>query len=525
MTGTGTLLRLALRLDRVRLSVWVFVLAVMPAATAAQYQTIYPNDQAIRDVSGFVSNPSLVALNGPLFSATLGGLTAWKIGATEFILVALMSLLTVVRHTRAEEEAGRLELVGSGSVGRYAPLTAALALAGLANLAVSVLTTVFLLGTGLAAAGSVAFGLAVGVTGLVFAALAAVAAQLAEGGRTASGIAVAALGGAYLLRAAGDTGPTWLSWLSPLGWGIEMRAYAGERWWVAGLALALVAVLLCGAYALVARRDLGAGVLSQRPGAPAAGAALGGPLGLAWRLQRGVLVSWVVGMAVAGAVLGGSADGLSANSLDSNQKVSDLLARLGGHQGITDAYLAAVFGITGLVVGGYAVQATLRLRAEESSGRVEPLLAAPVGRVRWVLSHLVIALAGTAGLLAVAGLSGGLVYGLEIHDVGGQVPRLLGAALAQLPATWVLAGLGVALFGLVPRLAALGWAALVACFLLLELGALLDLSQPVLDVSPFAHVPKLPGGALTGAPLLWLTAVAAALAAAGVAAFRHRDAG
>ena len=121
---------------------------------------------------------------------SLGGLTAWKIGVTEFILVALMSLLTVVRHTRTEEETGRLELVGATVVGRYAPLTAALVTAGLANLAIVVLVALGLIGAGLPAAGSVAFGLAIGLVGLLFAAVAAVAAQLTEGARAATGIAV-----------------------------------------------------------------------------------------------------------------------------------------------------------------------------------------------------------------------------------------------------------------------------------------------------------------------------------------------
>jgi len=125
-TGTGPLLRLALRLDRVRLPIWVLLLAISPTATAAQYQKLYPDEQSLQLVSSVVSNASLVALNGPLFGVNIGGLTAWKIGVTEFILIGLMSLLTVVRHTRTEEETGRLELLGATVVGRYAPLTAAL---------------------------------------------------------------------------------------------------------------------------------------------------------------------------------------------------------------------------------------------------------------------------------------------------------------------------------------------------------------------------------------------------------------
>jgi len=177
------------------------------------------------------------------------------------------------------------------------------------------------------------------------------------------------------------------------------------------------------------------------------------------------------------------------------------------------------------VAAAYTVQVTLRLRAEETSGRVEPLLATPVGRLRWALSHLVFALLGTALLLAAAGASAGLVYGLQVHDVGAQVTRLLAAGLVQVPATWVLAGFGTALFGLAPRLAGLTWAGLIACVVLLELGTLLGLGQWLADASPFGHVPKLPGSAVTGTPLVWLTAIAAVLMVAGLAGFRRRDLG
>src|SRR5262249_44096901 len=151
------------------------------------------------------------------------------------ILVGLMSVLTVVRHTRTEEETGRLELLGATVVGRNAPLTAALLVTGLANVVIAVLAALGLMATGLAPAGSWAFGLATALVGLLFAALAATTVQLTQSGRAAGGIAMAVLGGVYLLRAAGDSGPTWLSWLSPLGWALHMRPYADERWWVAGL--------------------------------------------------------------------------------------------------------------------------------------------------------------------------------------------------------------------------------------------------------------------------------------------------
>ncbi|WP_238016737.1 ABC transporter permease [Dactylosporangium sp. AC04546] len=524
LAGTGHLLRLALRIDRLRLPVWVAVLALMPVGTAAQYQQLYPTDESLRIVSGVVSNPSLVALNGPLFGLSIGSLTAWKIGITELVLVALMSVLTVVRHTRAEEESGRAELLGATVVGRAAPVTAALLTVAIANAAIALLVAATLAGLGLPAAGALATGLAIGAAGLCFGAAAAVAAQFTRSARAATGIGLGVLGAAYLLRALGDTGPVALSWASPVGWALRMRPFAGERWWVLALFALATAACVTAAYVLLGRRDLAAGLLPERPGPAAAAPALAGPFALAWRLHRGILLGWVVAMALAGAVFGGAASSITDN-LDANQNLVDMLSRLGGTDGILNGYLAAIFGITGLTVAAYSVQATLRLRAEETGGRLEALLATRTGRSRWLLSHLLIALLGTALLLAVAGAAAGVAYGAQVHDVGGQVPRMLADALVQLPAAWVLAGLGTALFGLAPRLTALTWAALVACVMVLELGALLGLSQWVLDLSPFAHVPHLPGDPFTATPLLWLLAVAAALVAGGLAGFRRRDIG
>ncbi|MDT5036781.1 MAG: polyether ionophore transport system permease protein [Micromonosporaceae bacterium] len=525
-SGTGPLIRLALRLDRIRLPIWVLVIAASVAGTASSYQKLYPTAaERIRIGDGIAHNPSLLALSGPIFNpAAIGGLTAWKVLTSAVVAAALMSLFTTVRHTRAEEEAGRLELVGAAVVGRYAPLTATLVVAVGANAAIALAVTAALAGTGLPAGGSIAFGLAIAAGGVVFTGVAAVTAQLVESARAATGAAAAVLGGAYLLRAVGDTGPTWLSWLSPIGWSLRLRPYAGDRWWTLALTGALTVVLAATAYALVGRRDLGAGLFAARLGPAAAAPGLRSPLALAWRLHRGMLVGWLVGVIVWGAVLGAAAAGIEGLVTD-DSKIVEILARMGGRKGIIDAFLATSLSLAGLAVAGYAVQATLRLRAEEAAQRAEPVLAARVGRIRWAASHLVFATVGAAGLLAAGGAATGLAYGLRVHDVGGEVPRLLGAGLVQLPAALVLAGVATALFGLAPRYAVAGWGALAAFGVLLELGALLRLNHWIMDVSPFTHVPKLPGSAFAITPLVWLVAVAAALTCTGLAAFRRRDVG
>jgi ABC-2 type transport system permease protein len=117
----------------------------------------------------------------------------------------------------------------------------------------------------------------------------------------------------------------------------------------------------------------------------------------------------------------------------------------------------------------------------------------------------------------------GVTYGLIAGDVGGRLPGILGGALAQLPAVWVLAALAVALFGLLPRFAPAAWGLLAACLLLLLVGTTLEFDKWVLDLSPFTHVPHLPGGELRPAPLVALTLAAGALAALGLLGVRRRD--
>jgi ABC-2 type transport system permease protein len=354
-----------------------------------------------------------------------------------------------------------------------------------------------------------------------------VAAQLTSGAGAARGIAVGVLGGTWLLRVIGDVsglsggGLSWLSWLSPIGWAHRLRPYAGEQWWVLGLVVALTALLAVAAVALEARRDVGAGLLPDRPGPASAAPGLRSPLALAWRLHRGLLASWTAGFAVVGVVLGGAASSVGDMVAD-NQALEDIFTRMGGRSGVVDAYLVSVMGILGLMAAGYAIQATLRLRAEETSGRAEPVLATAVGRLQWAGSHLLFSVAGSALALVAAGLTVGLTYGVSSGDVGRGVSRVLEGALVQVPAVWVLAAVAVALVGLAPRFAAAAWGALAVCVILGLVGAALQLDQWVMDLSPFTHVPRVPGDALTATPLVLLLAMAAALGGAGLAGLRRR---
>ncbi|MEU5213590.1 ABC transporter permease [Streptomyces sp. NPDC020742] len=529
LAGTGALLRLALRRDRVLVPAWALALSAAVAAMGSSFEALYDTAAKRTELAGSMNaNGSMRALYGPVFGDSIGGLIAWRMAGFGAVLAAVMSLLIVVRHTREEEETGRQELLSAAVVGRRAPLTAALLTALLANAGVTVLIAGGLTASGQPAAGSFALGLAIGGTGALFAALAAIAAQLTESARLARGLTGAVLGLAFALRAAGDAATTGagspLTWASPLGWSENLRAYAGERWWVLLLFAAGTALALAAGYVLTARRDIGMSFLPARPGPAAAPRSLNGPFGLAWRLQRGTLLGWSAGFLCAGGIFGGIARG-AADLVGDNAQTRQIVERMGGQQGLTDAFLATMAGMLGMVAALYAVGAVLRLRGEETGGRAEPVLAGAVGRLRWAAGHLVIAYLGTAAVLAAGGLALGTAYGVSVGDLGGRLGPVLVATLAQVPAVWTLTSLAVLILGLLPKATGAVWAVVGGCLALGWIGPSLKFPQWLMDLSPYSHLPKLPGAEATAAPFVWLLALSAVCAAAGLVGVRRRDLG
>ncbi|MEJ3748880.1 anibiotic ABC transporter [Actinomycetes bacterium KLBMP 9797] len=534
-TGTGRLIRLALRRDRIQLPVWILGSAIVLAAGAAAVADEFPTQQdRVEAISGVSGSPAVLLMRGVPVGASEGAFVNFRNLAFLLVLAGLMSTFAVVRHTRQNEETGRAELIGSGSVGRYAQLTAALALVVGADLVFGATMAGTLVAVGLPAAGALAFGAACAATGAAFAGIAAVAAQLFQSARAANSLAAAAVGVAYLVRGVGDALgepaadgirviSAWPSWLSPFGWGALVRPFGGERWWVLALPAALVALCVAAAFALVERRDLGAGLVPDRPGPARAGRALLRPLGLAWRLHRGATIGWVLGAAAMGVGVGTLSDAVTG-SLGGNEGTTDLLNQLAGARAgaLVDAFFAAMMNVFGAFAAGYVVQAMLRPRAEEASGRAEPVLATAVGRVRWAGAHLACAVGGAAALLVAAGAGMGIGDAAVGGDTG--VGTLTAAGLAQLPAALTVAGFVLLVFGGLPRLVvSLAWAALVVSLVCGLFGDLFGLPRAVRDLSPFSHVPAMPAVDPTAGPLLALVAVAAALAAAGLALFRRRD--
>ncbi|MFI9508350.1 ABC transporter permease [Nocardia sp. NPDC052566] len=521
--GTGQLLRLYLRRDRIVLPLWSILFALLPAMYVSSTKAVYSSQADVEKYARTINDsPALVAMYGRLYNLhDIGPVALWKAGPF-FAMIAIATVLTVIRHTRVEEETGRAELVGATSIGRYAGLTAVLIMTAAGCVFTGVVSTFMLAANDLPLSGSFAFSAALAASGLAWAGVAAVAAQVSTGARTARGIALGALAAAFAIRAIGDVGNGVLSWFSPLGWCLQLRAFAGERWWVFLLLFALAAGTTVAAYVLLSKRDTGSGLVAERPGAATATPALSGPAGLAWRLQRGSLFGWSIGFLLYGALMGGALNSVG-DLINDSGSIRDVLDRLGGTQVLTDSVMTMAFTMLAIAASAYSISAALRLHDEESSQRAEATLAGSVSRERYALSHIGFALLGPVVLLLIAGAAVGVVYGLASGDLGGALGDAVAAALVQVPAVWVITGIAVAIYGFAPRFTPVAWGVLSAMLVIFFLGALDGLPQAVIDLIPFTHPPKLPGAAFAVTPILWLLAIAAALIAAGVTAFRRRD--
>ena len=282
MTGSMAFLRAFIRRDRWLYLWWGVGVALLYVSQAWSVDGLYTTQAEFdRAAAGMEGNAALIAMAGPARALnTTGGQVTWQAAAFGAICAGLMSMFIVGRHTRAEEESGRDELLRAAPVGRFATMTAALLDTMIANVVLGALVAGSLATYGLAVPDSLALGVGLTLTGWFFTGTALVAVQLTASTRAAYGLAGSVIGIAYVLRAIGDVSTPALSWISPIGWYQAMHAFSGLRWWPVLLPAAGTVVVVAVARTVFDRRDFGSGVLAAALGPVAPAPAC--PAGSVW---------------------------------------------------------------------------------------------------------------------------------------------------------------------------------------------------------------------------------------------------
>ena len=532
------LLRQRLRRDRWQLVIWLLSIGALAAFSAASIQQTYASAAARLQLMRLaIADPTILVLRGLPQGSTLAALTFFEIFTFLALLAGLMNTFLAVRHSRAEEESGRAELVAATPAARLLPTVATVGHAVVANILLAAVTGLGFIAVGLPVAGSLLAGAVTAGAGLAFFGVGLLLAQVMSTSRGANGSAAAVVVAAYLVRGIGDATGTpigdgthlraaWPSWLSPIGWGQQAAPYTADNGWPLLLQIGLAAVLVAGVFALQALRDSGAGLIAERPGRAAASPALSGMLGLAWRLQRPTVIGWTVGGVLAGLLAGALGSAIDSSLADDPNLASirEALRRIGagGSGPLIDLFISAIFSIVGVLAAACAVQAVIRLRQEEQSGTAETLLAGPVSRIRWLFSFVTVGVSAVLLVLIAAAIASGLSA-----MAAGEDPSVIGtsvaAAAAQLPVALVYLGVLTLLFVVLPSWTVpVGWAALGLGAFVGIFGGLIQLPEWLRHVSPFADVPVVVGNVdWTGG--YWMFGITVVALAGAAVLIRRRD--
>lgn len=522
LAGFGLSVRFILRRNWLRLLIWALVLALMIPIVYSSQQEAFPT-QAARDAYANVANTqAIAAMTGlPYAAGSLGGILVIKIWMTLAVALGFAAIFLVTRNGRADEEAGRTELLRGSALGRHAFSLANYAVVGGLCIVTGLLITLLALFDNLPVAGSWVLGGSIAGVGLAFVGVAALCGQLSSTSRGANSLGVALLAVFYLIRAvadvnASDTKVTALSWFSPIGWGQNMRSFSQDTWWPFLALLAFAAACCVLALRIEIRRDLGQGLLPQRRGPGRATAVLASPIGLALRLQRATLVSWLLGAIVAGLFFGSVAKAMTTVLDPSNSYAK---AFLGGSHDMLNGIMGTFVLFNAMLAGAFALQSLSGARTEESGGRLESQLAGSLARTRWLGAHIAVAATGSAVML----LLGGWLTGVSSNGAASG-SALAGASFAYWPAVLLMMGVLLFLHGFLPRLSvSLSWAVYGISVVVAMFGPLFSLSEDAIKATPFGAVPRMPAESFALPPLVVLIVIAVVLGVLGIWRFRNRD--
>jgi ABC-2 type transport system permease protein len=519
------LARLIVRRDRIRIPLWLIGITFFTLIVPLAYDDLYGSDQERQGMAETMANPAMTAMvgQGNLENYTVGAMTSHQMLLLTAVVVGLMNILLMNRHTRVDEEEGRIELIRSLPVGRLANINATLLILVLINILLALINGFGLYALGIESLdleGSLLYGAALGGTGIVFAGITSVFAQTSESSRGVVGYSIAALLAAYLIRAIGDVSSETLSMVSPLGWVTKTEAYWNNNWWPILLLIGGAAILFILANYLNSIRDLEAGFFPARPGREKASVFLQSPLGHALRLQRTGMIAWAIGLLILGLSYGSVLGDLESFFSD-NDMLREMLVQEEGYS-LTEQFIPMLMMVMSLLAAVPPVMAMLKLYGEEKKNRLEQMLAASVSRTKLMGSYCFIAVLNgfiMVSLTAIGLWSAGTVVMDEAFTFG----TIYGAAIVYYPAVLVMIGIAVLLIGYLPKISSFVWGYLLYSFIILYLGGMLDLPEWLGKLSPFGYIPQLPVEEMEWIPIIILSVIAAVLIIAGFIGYSKRD--
>lgn len=524
--GTWQIIRLLFRQHRLKIALWTLGIVGISIIVAFAFPEVYQTQEDIMGFAITMENPAMVAMLGVLYdteSFNVGALFASEMLLFTAIAVAIMNILLMSGMSRDDEQEGRLEIIQSLPVGKISYLTAGILLLLGVNLIITLLMTgglvlnesdVFNLES------SLLYSLVLTTTGLFFAGLTAVVAQLTETTYGTKQFAFGALILFYIIRMIGDVQNETLSLFSPLGWTVRSDVFISNDWWPI-FALSIGFVLLTGiAFYLRAKRDMFAGILPSRRGKANASSFLKSIPGFIFNLQLPKIIGWFIlifGLsATFGAILGELETYFSDIEI-----LQQILAGSAG-ENMIEQFIAYLFAIMSVFSLFPALSIMISLRSEENAQRIEHFYTRPVSRTQ-IFSIYFIYSVLTGALMQFGIASGVYVTSSSVLEDTISFNQFMKMSFVYFPAILVVIGLIALFVGFIPKLTHAIWLYITYIFVVLYLGSLLDFPEWANNLSVFSHVPEYPNEAIDLTVLSILAVIGIVLAVLGLVGYNKRD--
>ncbi len=499
----------------------------------AGYEATYPSEvDRQKFAATFGSTPAIGILYGEADGLlTAKGYMVYRGVAALGLIGSIWALLVGTRLLRGAEEDGRWEsIVSSQTTKRRATLhlVSGAYISFVIGYIVSTLLT-FMLGQTAALnvtmIESITLNAALFLPILIALGLGAFTSQLALTRRRATTYGIVAIIVAFTLRSIGNVLPDWY-WLknwTPFGWADQLRPITDlHPWWL--LPLAITGIFLGGVSVYLAgKRDLGASLLRESQRASSRFYLLKTPWQLDLRLNFGVFVSWAIAVIALSAIVTSVAK-VATEAVAESATLSQSILQLSGGQKdkLVLAFIGAGVIFTATVLMIMAAVCISLIRRDEAKQYLENILVQPIGRIRWLTSRLVLVI---GAITITALLSNICVLAIaQSQDITIDASLIILGNLQLLGAVTFVIGVGVALYGIFPRLASPTIYVVIAWSFLVDLiGSVVTLPDIIQDSSLFHYISLVPAVDPDWSTFTWLMCIACVLIAIGIWSFTRRD--
>ena len=556
------LTRFMLKREKVASTAWILSMVVSNfLILVLMGLALMPDEASIAEFMAMLENPALLAMVGPLYSmdmTTMGALYTLMMFVFMGITTGIMNIFLIVRHTRADEEAGRYEVLRSLPCGRLANVNAAMITAVIVNAIAAVLFTIsmwvgmIMIDDPMGLSAALVWGVTLGVVGLAFAGVAALFSQLSSNSRGALSYSFLVMGLFYFLRAGADMEPDsmgFLAFFSPLGLMSRTWAYIHNMWWPVLIILAKAGVFTALAYWTCSVRDIDQGIIPARPGKASGGILMKNAFGLNIKLLRTSIIVWILVLFFTGLSYSTVLQDIDSFVAGNDIYRQMLLAPTGLLDQIDIEYMstediaaqmnavlnAAGFNIVqmfsnmiGFVMAMLAtvpvIMFLLKAKSEEKNIRTELIFATPTSRTKYLLGFIAIA--------AVAAVVMQMAQALGLYSIASTALEnpadlplsfLLQSALVYVPAMWLMGAITILLVGLFPRRTGFIWLFYGFSFFVMMYGRMIPETAWLANITPFGWVPQLPIEEINWLVLAVMTGLSVVLAWVGVRCYVKRD--